>query len=70
MFLLQWMGVGELLSQPYYQEDQMSKKVIEICIDTYENHYGGFIAEELTSKMDGKLSYLYYNDKQKLAFLV
>lgn len=65
-----WMGVGELLSQPYYQEDHMAKKIIQICIDTYENRYRGFIAQELTSKMDGKLSYLYYNDKQKLAFLV
>ncbi|KAL2500980.1 Nudix hydrolase 8 [Forsythia ovata] len=57
-----WITLDELLSQQFYNEDQMLKRVIEICMATYENRYSGFISHLLTSKFDGKLSYLYHNN--------
>ncbi|MCL7029024.1 hypothetical protein MKW94_001483 [Papaver nudicaule] len=58
-----WMKIDEFLSQSFYQEDHMSKRVIDVCMATYENSYSGFINLHLTSKFDGKLSCLYYNDE-------
>lgn len=60
--LLQWMPVDELLRQPFYKEDDMSRKIIGICIAKYDNCYLGFIAHQMNSKLDGKLSYLYCNE--------
>ncbi|KAI3447068.1 hypothetical protein Pfo_003733 [Paulownia fortunei] len=57
-----WITVDELLSQEFYEEDQMSKRVIEICMATNEKNYRGFIAHQVISKLDGKLAYLYYKD--------
>ncbi|XP_073278630.1 nudix hydrolase 8-like [Primulina huaijiensis] len=55
-----WISADELLKQEFYEDDEMSKRVIEICIETYEKNYSGFFAHQVTSKFDGKLSYLYY----------
>ncbi|XP_073157248.1 nudix hydrolase 8-like [Henckelia pumila] len=56
-----WISVDELLKQEFYEEDEMSKRVIEICMETYEKNYSGFFARQVISKFDGrKLSYLYY----------
>ncbi|CAL5442918.1 unnamed protein product [Camellia sinensis] len=57
-----WMSVDEVLRQPFYIEDHMSKKIIELCLATHEHHHSGFIAHQLASKFDGNLSYLYYNE--------
>ncbi|CAA2999796.1 nudix hydrolase 8-like [Olea europaea subsp. europaea] len=57
-----WITLDKLISQQFYEEDQMSKRVIEVCMATYENRYSGFISHQLTSKFDGKLSYLYHNN--------
>ncbi|GMQ06277.1 hypothetical protein CsSME_00050924 [Camellia sinensis var. sinensis] len=57
-----WMPVDEVLRQPFYIEDHMSKKIIELCLATHEHHHSGFIAHQLASKFDGNLSYLYYNE--------
>ncbi|KAL9151510.1 hypothetical protein ABFS82_11G056100 [Erythranthe guttata] len=58
-----WMSLDELVSQEFYEEDEMSKRVIEICRATYEKNYSGFVAHQVVSKFDGKLSsYLYYKD--------
>ncbi|KAF2285183.1 hypothetical protein GH714_038973 [Hevea brasiliensis] len=56
-----WMPIDEYIGQPFYEEDQMSRRVIEASIAAYEGHYNGFAACQLTSKLDGKLSYLYYD---------
>ncbi|XP_059638275.1 nudix hydrolase 8-like [Cornus florida] len=61
-----WMSLEELFGQPFYQEDQMMQRVIDICLATYKRHYSGFIAHQLISKLDGKLSYLYYNDTNNI----
>lgn len=58
----QWISVDELLSQQFYKEDEMLKRVMEICMATYEKNYSGFVAHQVTSKFDGKMSYLYYKD--------
>ncbi|KAL0337331.1 UNVERIFIED_CONTAM: Nudix hydrolase 8 [Sesamum calycinum] len=57
-----WITVDELHSQEFYEEDQMWKRVVAICMAAYENTYVGFIANQVLSKFDGKLSYLYYKD--------
>ncbi|XP_043718894.1 nudix hydrolase 8-like isoform X2 [Telopea speciosissima] len=61
-----WMPLDEFVGQSFYQDDQMSKKIIDICIATYENQYSGLTAHEMTSKLDGKLSYLYFNNLKKI----
>lgn len=58
--IFQWISVDELLKQEFYEDDEMSKWVIEICMQTYEKNYSGFFAHQVISKFDGKLSYLYY----------
>ncbi|KAF9602094.1 hypothetical protein IFM89_024861 [Coptis chinensis] len=57
-----WMPLKEFVTQPFFQEDHMLKRVIDISVATYENHYHGFHANQLISKLDGQLSRLYYND--------
>ncbi|GAY51241.1 Nudix hydrolase 8 [Citrus sinensis] len=57
-----WMPLEEFVKQPFYLEDDMSRKVIDICIKAYDDRFNGFIAHELASKLDGKLSCLYHND--------
>ncbi|KAJ8766725.1 hypothetical protein K2173_005336 [Erythroxylum novogranatense] len=56
-----WMPLEEFIEQPFYQEDHMSMRVIETCIAAYEDRYDGFTAHRLSSKLDGKSSYLYYD---------
>lgn len=58
----QWMPLEEFVKQPFYLEDDMSRKVVDICIKAHEDRFNGFIAHELASKLDGKLSCLYHND--------
>ncbi|KAK9102268.1 hypothetical protein Sjap_019522 [Stephania japonica] len=58
-----WMPLEEFIGQKFYQEDQMLRKVINLCVATQDNkHYCGFTPHQLISKFDGKLSYLYYNE--------
>ncbi|OMO67378.1 hypothetical protein CCACVL1_20566 [Corchorus capsularis] len=59
-----WMPIGELIGQPFYQDDHMSRKMIEICTSAYENCYHGFTAQQLISKLDGRLTQLYYKDNK------
>ncbi|KDP33770.1 hypothetical protein JCGZ_07341 [Jatropha curcas] len=56
-----WMALDEYMEQPFYEEDHMSRRVIDACIAAHDDHYNGFVAHQLTSKLDGKLSYLYYD---------
>ncbi|XP_017982241.1 PREDICTED: nudix hydrolase 8 [Theobroma cacao] len=55
-----WMPLGEFIEQPFYQEDHMSRKMIEICTAAHEDRYDGFTAQQLISKLDGRVTYLYY----------
>ncbi|XP_011078433.1 nudix hydrolase 8 [Sesamum indicum] len=61
-----WITVDELKSQEFYEEDQMWKSVVAICMAAYENTYDGFIANQVVSKFDGKLSHLYYKDMNSI----
>ncbi|WCJ42606.1 hypothetical protein M5689_023403 [Euphorbia peplus] len=55
-----WMEVDEFMRQPFYEGDQVSRRVMECCIAAYEDDYNGFTAHHLISKLDhGNLSYLY-----------
>ncbi|KAL5572516.1 hypothetical protein UlMin_022113 [Ulmus minor] len=55
-----WMPLDELLRQPFYQDDNMSRKIIDICIGAHEDHRCGYIGQQLLSKLDRKLCYLYH----------
>lgn len=55
------MHVSELIEQPLYGEDEMSRKMIDRCIAASEDGEYGFVAHHLASKLDGKPSYLYYH---------
>ncbi|KAH6803127.1 nudix hydrolase-like protein 8 [Perilla frutescens var. frutescens] len=57
-----WISVDEVLRQQFYKEDGMLKRVMEICMATHEKNYSGFVAHQLISKFDGKMSHLYYKD--------
>ncbi|KAG6413894.1 hypothetical protein SASPL_126609 [Salvia splendens] len=57
-----WISVDELLSQQFYKEDEMLKRVMEICMAANDKKYSGFEAHRVVSKFDGKMSYLYYKD--------
>ncbi|XP_071723011.1 nudix hydrolase 8-like [Rutidosis leptorrhynchoides] len=61
-----WLDLDEFVEQPFYVEDEMTKRVIDICVVASENHYcNGFVAHQLTSKLDdGKLSYLYHGSQR------
>lgn len=61
-----WMHVGELIEQPLYGEDEMSRKVIDTCIAACEDGDSGFTAHYLASKLDGKPSHLYYHASNSL----
>ncbi|TXG61498.1 hypothetical protein EZV62_012861 [Acer yangbiense] len=56
-----WMPLDEFVGQSFYVDDHMSRKVIDVCVKAYEDRYNGFVARHLTSKLDGKLSCLYYS---------
>ncbi|KAG9456523.1 hypothetical protein H6P81_001031 [Aristolochia fimbriata] len=55
-----WMPLDEFLSQPFYQDDCMSRKVVDLCVAMHENRFRGLSAHEVVSELDGKLSFLYY----------
>nr|XP_010915353.1 nudix hydrolase 8-like isoform X1 [Elaeis guineensis] len=61
-----WMPLGEFLDQPFHLEDRMLKKIIDICVARYENHYCGFTACQVMSKLDDRLSTLYHGDMKDL----
>ncbi|KAF9662445.1 hypothetical protein SADUNF_Sadunf18G0054000 [Salix dunnii] len=60
--MVEWMPLHEFVGQPFYEEDQMSRKVIDACVAAHEDRYNGFVAHQLTSKLDGQSSHLYYDD--------
>ncbi|KAF3442942.1 hypothetical protein FNV43_RR16860 [Rhamnella rubrinervis] len=41
-----WMPIDELLGLPFYQDDHMSKKVIDVCMAAYEAHGTGFVRQQ------------------------
>ncbi|XP_072960708.1 nudix hydrolase 8-like [Typha angustifolia] len=57
-----WMPLDEFLNQPYHLEDKMAKNIIDICAARHQNKYLGFTAQQMMSKLDDRLSYLYYRD--------
>ncbi|XP_065850763.1 nudix hydrolase 8-like [Euphorbia lathyris] len=61
-----WMEVDEFMRQPFYEEDQVSKRAMECCIAAYGEDYNGFTAHRLISKLDGNMSYLYYDGHHHL----
>ncbi|KAJ0961876.1 hypothetical protein J5N97_029704 [Dioscorea zingiberensis] len=56
-----WMPFDEFVEQPFIQEDNMFKKIIDICIARLGKQYCGLQAHHVISKFDGRVSSLYYN---------
>ncbi|KAK6944889.1 Pre-nudix hydrolase domain [Dillenia turbinata] len=61
-----WMSLDELVEQPFYTEDQMSRKIIDICMARFEDRSLGFNPHQLVSKIDGKLTFLYYHNSTSI----
>lgn len=61
VYFVQWMPLTEFIEQPFIQEDNMFKKIIDICIARLGKRYCGLQAHHLVSKFDGRISSLYYN---------
>lgn len=61
LFCFQWMPLAEFVEQPFNQEDNMFKKIIDICIARLRKRYCGLAAQQVISKFDGRSSSLYYN---------
>lgn len=61
-FHMQWMPIDELLEQPFYEEDHMSRKVYELCVASFQKRYKGLTAHLLPSKFDGTSTYLYFGN--------
>ncbi|XP_062090946.1 nudix hydrolase 8-like [Humulus lupulus] len=56
-----WMPIDEFMGEDLYVEDPMSKNVVDICTAAHEDRYsGGYIGQQLPSKLDKKLSHLYH----------
>ncbi|KAK1266249.1 Nudix hydrolase 8 [Acorus gramineus] len=55
-----WMPLHEFMEQPFYKEDQMMKRVLDVCVARCKNCYGGFSTQLVISKFDERVSHLYY----------
>jgi hypothetical protein len=62
MFVVQWMPLDEFLNQQVHREDELLRKIINICVNMSENNRQGFKVEQLMSKFDNRISHLYYSD--------
>jgi hypothetical protein len=62
MFVVQWMPLDEFLNQQVHREDELLRKIINICVNMGENNRQGFKVEQLMSKFDNRISHLYYSD--------
>ncbi|KAL0904994.1 hypothetical protein M5K25_027163 [Dendrobium thyrsiflorum] len=56
-----WMPLAEFVKQPCIQDDNMFKKIIDICIARLGKCYCGLTAHQMNSKFDSRSSTLYYN---------
>ncbi|KAJ0961617.1 hypothetical protein J5N97_001114 [Dioscorea zingiberensis] len=56
-----WIPLAEFIEQPCIQDDNMFKKIIDICMARLGKRYCGLSAHHLISNFDGKISTLYYN---------
>ncbi|KAM0896775.1 hypothetical protein ACQ4PT_022991 [Festuca glaucescens] len=63
----QWMPLDEFINQPFHQEDEMCKAIVDICIARYQKCYTGFAAHQVTSKLDNRVAYLYFQDTVEAA---
>jgi hypothetical protein len=46
------MPLDEFINQPFHQEDEMCKAIIDICIARYKKCYTGFVAHQVMSKLE------------------
>ncbi|KAM7258015.1 hypothetical protein ACFE04_013756 [Oxalis oulophora] len=56
-----WMALAEFVEQPEIREDNMFKKIMDICLARLRKRYCGLSVHKLASKFDGRPSSLYYN---------
>ena len=60
-FALQWMPLLEFMVQPFVQEDNMFRKISDICVQRLRRRYRGLTAHRVVSKFDAGASTLYYS---------
>ncbi|KAJ3680578.1 hypothetical protein LUZ60_016856 [Juncus effusus] len=56
-----WMPFADFVEQPLIKEDNMFRKIMEICIQRLRKSYCGLTAHQVVSKFDSRSSSLYYN---------
>ncbi|KAH7687562.1 Mn(2+)-dependent ADP-ribose/CDP-alcohol diphosphatase protein [Dioscorea alata] len=56
-----WIPLAEFIEQPCIQDDNMFKKIIDICMARLRKRFCGLLPHHCISKFDGKTSCLYYN---------
>eukprot|EP01018_Ginkgo_biloba_P023227 Gb_03708 [translate_table: standard] len=54
----QWMPIKEFVAQPKYQENELMKKICDVCIASSEKRYKGFQTSSNSAKHQ---SVFYYN---------
>uniref|UniRef100_A0A0D3F2P3 Nudix hydrolase domain-containing protein n=1 Tax=Oryza barthii TaxID=65489 RepID=A0A0D3F2P3_9ORYZ len=60
-----WMPVEEFVSQPFHQEDEMSRAITDICISAHHKCYAGLAAHQVMSMLDNRVAYLYTGDTRE-----
>uniref|UniRef100_A0A0D6QU73 Nudix hydrolase domain-containing protein n=1 Tax=Araucaria cunninghamii TaxID=56994 RepID=A0A0D6QU73_ARACU len=59
-----WMPIGEFACQPKYQDNELFKKVLDVCSASSEKRCKGFCAVKLASRSTVPPSIFYYNDQE------
>lgn len=59
------MPVEEFVSQPFHQEDEMSRAITDICISAHHKCYAGLAAHQVMSMLDNRVAYLYTGDTRE-----
>uniref|UniRef100_A0A0C9S7Z6 TSA: Wollemia nobilis Ref_Wollemi_Transcript_12540_1464 transcribed RNA sequence n=1 Tax=Wollemia nobilis TaxID=56998 RepID=A0A0C9S7Z6_9CONI len=59
-----WMPIEEFARQPRYQANELYKKILDVCIATFEKRCKGFCAVKLASSSAKRPSVFYYNDQE------
>eukprot|EP01018_Ginkgo_biloba_P023234 Gb_28825 [translate_table: standard] len=59
----QWMRMEEFVAQPINQENELLRKMLDVCVASFEKRYKGFSAVKMASHSMGHPSVFYYNLK-------
>lgn len=58
---LQWMPIEEYAVQPFVQNHELSKYIVDICLTKKDRSYAGFSPVPTSSVFSDEKCYLYFN---------